>query len=147
MVAPAPDSDVTQSLRVLLQPYLTLLRLNNKWDFFAPEIGEGSLFRYVIEDKDGQRHTFSPADELSWFHPKYFWVRFWQYAIMDEPDLFADAAAERFCKEQAALHPTAVTLIELREKLFTQADLLSGRNRTDARFYTVKTTKHVQCQG
>jgi hypothetical protein len=146
VVAPAPDSHVSQSLRILLQPYLTLLRLDSQWDFFAPNVGEGSRFRYVITDKDGQRHTFNPAEQLSWFHPNFFWVRAWYYAIMDEPDLYADAAATRLCKEQAALHPVAITLLELQEERFSQADLLSGKIRTDPKFFTEKTIKRVTCQ-
>jgi len=145
VVAPAPDSHVSQALRVVLQPYLTLFRLDNQWDFFAPNVGEGSRFRYVIEDKDGQRHTFNPAEQVSWFHPYFFWVRGWYYAIMDDPDLYADAAAARFCKEQAALQPVAVTLLELQEERFTRDDFLSGKNRTDPKFFTVKTIKRVKC--
>lgn len=145
IVAPAPDSVATESLRVLLQPYLSLLRLDNQWDFFAPNVGEGSRLRYIIEDKDGQRHSFQPAEQLSWFHPNYFWVRAWYYAIMDDPDLYADAAAVRFCKEQAALHPVAITLLEYQEERFTQDDLFNGKSRTDLEFFTVNTIKYVKC--
>ena len=145
MVAPAPESHVTQSLRVLLQPYLTLLRLDNPWDFFAPNVGEGSRFRYVVEDKDGLRHTFNPAAQLSWFNPNFFWFRSWYYAIMDDPELYADAAAARFCNEQSALYPVAVTLLELQEERFTPADLLGGKNRTDPKFITMKKIKRVKC--
>jgi hypothetical protein len=145
IVAPAPDSVVTDSLRVVLQPYLTLLRLDNHWDFFAPNVGDGSRFRFIIEDKDGQRHTFKPAEQLSWFHPNYFWVRAWYYAIMDDPDLYADAAAARFCKEHAALHPVAITLLEYQEERFIRDDLLNGKSRDDPKFFTVKTIKHVKC--
>ena len=145
IVAPAPDSVVTDALRVPLQPYLSLLRLDNPWDFFAPNVGEGSRFHYIIEDKDGRSYNFEPAKQLSWFHPNYFWVRAWHYAIMDDPDLHADAAAARFCKEHAALHPVAITLLEYQEERFTRDDLLDGKSRTDPEFFTVNTIKHVKC--
>ena len=145
VVAPAPDSYLSQSIRTILQPYLTLLRLDSQWDFFAPNVGEGSRLRYIVEDKDDGRHTFDPAQQLSWFHPSYFWVRGWYYAIMDNPELYADTAIERFCKEHAALHPVAITLLEMDEEKFTREDLLSGKNRNDPRFFTVKTIKHAQC--
>jgi hypothetical protein len=146
VVAPAPDSHLSQLLRTVLQPYLTLLRLDSQWDFFAPNVGEGSRFRYIVEDTAGQRHTFNPAEQLNWFHPNYFWVRAWYYAIMDDPDLYADAAAERLCDENAALHPIAVTMLELQEERFTREDLLNGKSRTDPEFFTVKTIKRVTCQ-
>lgn len=146
VVAPAPDSDLSQSVRKVLQPYLTLLRLDSQWDFFAPNVGEGSRFRYVIEDEGGQRHTFNPAEQLNWLHPDFFWVRGWYYAIMDNPELYADAAAARFCGQNTALHPVAVTLLELQEERFTRDDLLSGKSRTDPQFFTQKTIKRVPCQ-
>jgi hypothetical protein len=148
IVAPAPpDSDLTQALRTVLQPYLTLFRLDNEWDFFAPTVGEGSRLRYVIEDKAGARHTFTPADELSWFHPNYFWFRAHYYAIMDEPENYAESAAARFCEKHAALQPASITLQELQEERFTREDFLSGKNRTDPEFFTVKTVRRMRCPG
>jgi hypothetical protein len=146
VVAPAPDSYASRSIRILLQPYLTLLRLDSHWSFFAPDVGEGSRFRYIIEDKDGQRHTFNPAERLSWFHPNYFWTREWYYSIMDDPDLYADDAAERLCKNHAALQPVAITFLELQEERFTREDLLSGKHRDDPKFFTVRTIKRVRCR-
>jgi hypothetical protein len=145
VVAPAPDSNVTQSLRVLLQPYLTLLNLDHKWGFYSPNIGDDDFLRYVIEDNAGERHTFNPAAELSWFHPNYFWVRFWHYWIIDYPQIYADYAAARFCQEHASLHPVAITLLNVQEEPFTPADLLRGKRRTDPEFYTIKKIKRVKC--
>jgi hypothetical protein len=144
-IAPAPSNSLTDSLRVVLQPYLSLFRLDNKWDFFAANIGVGSLFRYVIEDQTGEKHTFNPAEQLSWFHPSYLWFRFWYYAIMENPELFADDAAARFCRKHADLHPVGITLLELREKEFMPSDLLEGKLRTDPEFYTVITIKRDKC--
>ena len=146
IVAPAPDSYLSRSLRTLLQPYLTLLRLDSQWDFFAPNVGEGSRFRYIVEDEAGQRHTFNPAERLSWFHPSFFWVRGWYYAIMDDPDLYADAAGARLCEQHAALHPMTITLLEVQEERFTKDDLLSGKSRTDPQFFTTKTIKRIKCR-
>ncbi len=145
VVAPAPGSYLSDALRTVMQPYLTLLRLDSQWDFFAPNVGEGSRLRYIVEDKDGRQHTFNPAKQLSWFHPNYFWVRGWYYAIMDDPEIYADAAIERFCKEHAALHPVAVTLLEMQEERFTREDFLAGKDRNDPHFFNARTIKHAQC--
>ena len=54
VVAPAPDSSaIAQSFRRLFHPYLTLFSLDNKWDFYAPDVGKGRQFRYDIEDAPG----------------------------------------------------------------------------------------------
>lgn len=146
VVAPAPDSYLSKSLRKVLQPYLTLFRLDSQWDFFAPNVGDGSRLRYIVEGQDGQRNTFNPAERLSWLHPNFFWVRAWYYAIMDDPDLYADDAVARFCKLHAALHPAAITLLEVEEERFTREDLLRGKSRNDSAFFNVKTIKRIKCR-
>jgi hypothetical protein len=70
VIAPAPGRSATaQSMRVLLQPYLTLFDLDNKWDFYAPNVDRGRQLRYVIEDAAGTSHSFVPTKDLNWFHP------------------------------------------------------------------------------
>ncbi len=114
--------------------------------FLRPECRRGARFRYIVEDKDGQRLTFNPAEQLSWFHPNFFWVRAWYYAIMDDPDLYADDAAARFCQQHAALHPVAITFLEVEEERFTREDFLDGKSRNDSAFFNVKTIKRVKCR-
>jgi hypothetical protein len=145
VIAPAPESHATDSLHAILRPYLTLLRIDNPWDFFAPTVGEGSRLSYVIEDDKGATHSFMPAEQLSWFHPSYFWLRSRYYAIMDEPELHADAAAKLFCRTHAALNPVAITFYEMQEEKFTREDYLSGKRRIDAEFFTVKPIQRVAC--
>jgi hypothetical protein len=146
VVAPAPDSSVmVQSLRRLLHPYLSLFRLDNKWDFYAPNIGKGHQFRYIVEDAAGTSRTFMPTDDLNPYHPMHWWFRAWYDAIIDQPDVYGDAAAARLCRQHAALQPVAVTLLSLEEKDFSPADHLSGKHPLDSDFVTVNTLKRVKC--
>jgi hypothetical protein len=146
MIAPAPDtSDAVKTLRIPLQPYLSLFKLDNQWDFFAPNVGFGSQFRYIVEDSSGNHHPFVPDRELSWYHPSFFWFRSWYNAIMDSPDIYADAAAAYFCRKQAALHPVAVILVEAEQKDFMPEDELAGKHPRDPEFVTVTTVKKVEC--
>ena len=146
VVAPAPDSSVmAQSLRKLLHPYLALFRLDNKWDFYAPNVGKGHQFRYVIEDAAGARRTFMPTDDLSWYHPAHWWFRAWYDAIVASPEIHSDSVAVRLCRQHAALHPVAITLLNLEEKNFSPADHMSGKNPLDSEFVTVNTLKRVKC--
>lgn len=144
-IAPAPDSDVTATLRIALQPYLTFFRLDNQWDFFAPTVGEGSRLRYDIQDRTGKTHIFLPATELSWLHPNFLWFRSWYYRIMDDPDRFGDDAAARLCRKHASLQPLAITFYEIEEEKFTREDYLAGKNRTDPEFFTVKMLRGIRC--
>lgn len=148
MVAPAPDDGVAvQSLRAVFQPYLSLFRLDNLWDFFAPTVGKGTQFRYIIEDSTGERHTFVPVESLSWFHPSYFWFRSWYYAVIENPETHADTAAALLCHEHAALHPVWITLLGIDEGDFAPDDLLSGKHPMDPEFVKVNTLKRVKCTG
>src|SRR5258705_4518453 len=132
-IAPAPDgSEAAQSLRAVFDPYLTLFRLNNKWDFYAPNIGKGHQLRYVIEDAAAQRHTFVPADELGWYSPIYWWVRAWYDAIIESPQDHGDTVASLFCRKHAALRPVWITLLKLDEEEFSPADQLTGTQPLDA---------------
>src|SRR3977135_657693 len=105
VLAPAPDSDVTNLVRVALQPYLSFFRLDNQWDFFAPEVGEGSRLRYDIQDRTGKGHAFLPADGLPWYRPEFLWFRFWYYRVIDDPEVYADNTAAILCRQHAALQP------------------------------------------
>ena len=148
VVAPAPPSSVTaQGLRVLMQPYLSLLRLDNPWNFFAPPFGSlrMSQFRYVIEDKTGEKHNFMPESEFSGLSPSYFWFRGWYDEIIANPETYADIAAALYCRKHASLHPVSITLFEIQEKDFTQTDFLAGQHRWDPAFVTEKTIKQVTC--
>jgi hypothetical protein len=148
VVAPAPDNSVAvQSLRAVLQPYLSLFRLDNKWDSYAPEVGKGHQFRYVIEDGTGTNHVFVPTDELNWYHPNHWWFRAWYDAIVASPETYGDSAAAWFCQKHASLSPISITLLELEELDFSPANHLSGKNPLEPPFVTVNPLQRIQCPG
>jgi hypothetical protein len=145
VIAPAPESSVlVGTLRAALQPYLTLFKLDNPWNFFAPVIG-GTELHYSVEDAAGAHHNFTPTEQASWFHPAYLWLRDWHYNIIDHPELFADRAAALLCHEHAELHPVSITFVEDEQGEFAVADLSGGKHPTDPEFITVKTVKTVEC--
>jgi hypothetical protein len=146
VIAPAPDhSPSALFLRGLVQPYLSLFRLDNLWDFFAPNVNRLSDLHYVIEDAAGNRHSFAPGADLRWFYPTSIWFKAWYYGIMEQPELYADAAAAIFCRQHAALHPAAITLLEYQEGILTPEDHLNGKHPLDEEFVHVNTVKRVQC--
>ena len=146
LIAPAPDNSVIAiALRPVFQPYLSLFRLDNTWDFFAPSVENGAELRYVIEDAAGTRHTFAPTRELSWYHPSYFWYRSWYYGIMDETDTYAEGATAFFCRKHAALHPVSITFAEYQQSDFAREDHLAGKHPTDPEFVTAKVLKTIPC--
>jgi hypothetical protein len=145
VIAPAPALSVSvQTLRAVLQPYLTLFGLDNAWDFFAPAIGSGRL-RYTIEDAAGVTHAFTPAERLSWFHPDYIWFRAWYFSIIDNPDIYADRAGALLCRQYAALRPVSITFLYDEQASFTAADQLSGKHPMDPEFIAEHPVKTVEC--
>jgi hypothetical protein len=146
VIAPAPASSVlVGTMRAALQPYLTLFGLDNRWDFFAPTIGSGSELHYSVEDAAGARHSFTPTEQVSWFHPAYIWSRDWHYGIIDDPQLYADRAGALLCREHAALHPVSITFVQYEQGEFTVADKSNGKHPTDPEFITETTVKTVEC--
>jgi len=145
LVAPAPDSAAKLALRPLLHPYLTLLGLDNPWDFYAPNIDTGYQFRYLVESADGASRTFVPVEEVSWYRPNFWWIRQWQDAIVDAPDVNADLAGALLCQQHAALHPAAVTLMKAAQKDFSPDDYLHGKQPLDPDFVNETIVKRVAC--
>jgi len=150
VVAPAPDSSATvQSFRLLLQPYLSLFRLDNAWNFFAPSVGRHSQFRYVIEDTAGKEHTFVPSQELNWSIPRYVWWREFKYlydGIMEAPEIRGDAIAALLCRKHASLDPVSIPLLQIQEQDFRPEDHLRGKHPLDPEFVTVNTLRRVNCR-
>jgi hypothetical protein len=147
VVAPMPDGiQSLQPIRSMLEGYMTFFGLNNKWDFYAPQIGGRRQLRYVIEDAAGKRSTVVPSDEMSGFNPAYWWFRAWYSAIMDYPDYYADPAADMLCRQHMALNPVAITFLQAEQDDFSPTDQLSGKGPMDPEFVTVSTLKRVRCQ-
>jgi hypothetical protein len=146
LFAPAPDNSVIAlALRPVFQPYLSLLRQDNTWDFFAPTVDPGTNLRYTLEDAAGNRQTFVPTQELSWYHPKYFWYRSWYYAVIAEPDIYAEGLAALFCRQHAALHPVTIEFTKDEQLFFAAEDYSSGKLPTDSEFITETDIDRVKC--
>jgi hypothetical protein len=149
MLAPAPDnSEALQALRLVFQPYLSLLRLDNNWSFFAPSVGKHAQFRYVVEDAAGTEHTFVPTEETSSLAGYVLWREFkYLYeGIMEDPDGRGDAIGAFFCRKHASLRPVSVTLVQVREQDFWREQFLRGKRPLDSEFVIVNPLRRVDCQ-
>src|SRR5579871_2960598 len=135
VIAPAPSSELVDALRSILQPYLTLLRMDNPWSFFA-QIPASEL-RYIVEDAAGARTEFAPT-QTSWFHPENLWLKDWDYSIIDKPELYADRAGELLCRKHTSLHPLSITFVEREQGDFTAEDWLDGKRPLDPEFMREK---------
>ena len=145
VVASAPESHITRSARSLMQPYLTLFRLDNNWGFFAPNVPRGRQFRYVIEDAAGTKHTFIPEEKVNRLHPNALWMLDRYKEIMDSPDLYGNAFAEASCREHAALRPVTITLLEVNQKEFSPLDRLDGKHPLNPEFIVLNTLRTIRC--
>ena len=146
VVAPAARTpELMRGLRVVLQPYLDFFELDNDWNFFAPEVGKDSILRYVIKDAAGVEHSFDADANLNWFDASYNWLRSWHFAVLNNPDDFAEEFAALFCREHAELHPAAITLFEVEEKDYGPLDRRRGKQQRDPEFVTVTEVKSFEC--
>jgi len=148
-VAPAPaDSATVQALRSVLQPYLSLLRLDTGWGFFSP-VGKHAQFRYVIKDGQGIDHTFVPTEEPATSIAKYVWWREWKYlfdGIMESAEARASSLGPLLCREHPELDPLFVTLLKIQEENYLPDDVLNGKRPLDPEYVTVDTLIRVPCR-
>jgi hypothetical protein len=148
IIAPVPEnSALIQALRVPFHAYAAFFRLDNMWDFFAPNVGSPSELRMIVEDIRGNHHPFVPIRGLNWFHPNFFWSSSWYNAIMDNPEIYADTAGQIFCRNYAALQPVSIIFLEAASDGFTPQDHVDGKRPMDPEFVTVTTIKRVPCTG
>ena len=147
MIGPSPPSAMTDTARAVMEPYLTLLRLDNVWGFFAPNVKLGSHFSYVIEDAQGKTTTFTPADDLNRFHPNYIWFRDRYARIMEEPDVYGDVTGAELCLKHAPLNPVKVSLVQRAQKPFGPHHQMEGLHPYSPEFVTEKTVRAVDCPG
>ena len=149
IIAPTPTgSEIVQSLRSLVQPYIYFFRLDNQWSFFAPKVGRQGPFRYVVEASDGKRHVFVPSEEPPQSIAQYFMWREWKYyydKLMDSPDARGYLIAGLFCKKHAALNPVSIMLLRVQERDFSVEDYLQGYRPEDARFTNVVSLGNIDC--
>jgi hypothetical protein len=168
MVAPMPDSSAAvRWLRSFLNPYLYAFRLDNRWSFFAPNVGKQLLFRYVVEDGTGNEHVFEPLSERSWSVPKgagnehpygpvnqgsrsiakYVMWRETKYlydGVMDDPES-RTAVVAQLCQRHASLKPVAVSFLMIEEREFWPEDYLKGHRPLDPDFVVVRTLTNTAC--
>jgi hypothetical protein len=147
ILAPSPDSAITQSARRLFHPYLALFGLDNTWGFFAPNIPEGFKFQYSVEDAAGSRRIFVPVDSLNVLQPTWIWFLDRYKLIMEYPENFAAATVASLCQEHAALNPVSVTLIGIEQKKFLSSDWLNGKRPFDSEFVEVNPFEPMRCPG
>lgn len=150
VVAVSPRSAITEAAWPLIYPYVILFNLDNYWGFFAPKVGASYQFRYVVEDAAGQTHTFTPTDQISRLSPYSIWMRDHYKIILGSVDTYGDAAVAEFCREQAALRPVAISLLEVmgiegKGKAFGPEDRRRGKSPLDPEFVTVNKLKTIQC--
>jgi hypothetical protein len=148
IVAPSPDgSAIMQALRTVVQPYLSLFRLDNKWNFFVP-VGKHMQFRYVVESADGTRHVFIPVAEPSdsvWRYVMWREVKYFYEGISESVALRTAAITPLLCQKHASLKPVSISFMLLLELEFSPEHYLQGRRPLDPEFVTVNALASVQC--
>jgi hypothetical protein len=148
IVAPTPGgSTMVQTFRYLVQPYLSLFRLDNQWNFFVP-VGKHMQFRYVVQDAAGKRHVFIPVEEASESFPRYVMWREFKYlyeGVMEAPEVRGNAITALLCRKHASLNPVSISLLQVQELEFSPEDYRQGHRPLDPEFVTVNTLANIKC--
>jgi hypothetical protein len=148
IVAPTPaGSTIVQTSRALVQPYLSLFRLDNQWNFFVP-VTKYTQFRYLVEDAAGKQHLFIPVEEPSESVSRYVMWREFKYffeGVMEAPQLRAPRIGALLCQKHASLKPVAISFLQVQELDFWPENYLQGGRPLDPEFISVGTLANVRC--
>jgi len=148
IIAPLPDNSAAlRWVRSYMTPYLNLFRLDNKWSFFAPNVGRQLVFRYIVEDTEGKEHTFEPLNEPHWSFPKYAMWRQFKYlydSILGDPEAYV-AVAALLCRQHAPLKPVAVSFVQVEELDFWAEHYRNGHRPLDPDFVKVTRLTNTSC--
>jgi hypothetical protein len=148
LLAPLPDnSGALRWVRSFMNPYLNLLRLDNKWSFFAPNVGRQLVFRYIVEDAEGKEHVFEPLNESTWSFPKYVMWRQFKYlydSMMADPEAYVPVVA-LLCRQHATLDPAAVSFVQVEELDFWPEHYLKGHHPLHPEFVKVTRLTNTSC--
>jgi len=149
VVAPMPDdSAMVQWFRAIATPYISVFRLDNHWNFFAPVITRQTQLSYTVEDTAGERHVFKPTQEVTWSLPRYFMWREFKYlneGIMEDPEAYGDRIISLLCRRHASLNPAFVSLSQIQELDFRPENYLQGHRPLDPPFVNVVTFANAAC--
>ena len=147
LVAPAPTgSPMIESLNGVFRPYLTFFRLESSWSFFANVI-RLNQFRYVIEDADGNQHTFTPMNEFRWYQPHFHGFDGMYWAILEKPTAVGSYFVAPLCRQHAALKPVSITFLAVKGAgpEFRPEDLLAGESPFEPPHATVDPVLFDDC--
>jgi hypothetical protein len=149
VIAPAPTGgEMVQFFRSLEQPYLTLLKMDNQWSFFAPKVGRGGEARYVVEASDGRRLVFEPSEMPRESLSHLFLWREWKYffdKLNDSADTRGYLVAGLLCKKYGDLKPVSISFLRVEERDFSAEDYRQGFRPFDSRFINVRTVAKFDC--
>ena len=143
-----PGSGLVQFIRSLMQPYMRVFRVDNQWSFFAPKVGRGGEFRYVVEASDGKRHVIEPSEEPRQSISHYFMWREWKYLydkVLDSPEERGYLIAGLLCKKHSTLNPVSISLLRVNELDFTAENYLEGYRHYHSRFIQLETLANINC--
>ena len=145
ILAPLPDKNpIVSAFRAIYQPYLTAFGLDTTWDFFSP-IGIGHQFSYVIEDSEGNQHSFMPILDVNWLTPDRRWYERIFTSLMNNPETYGEYFAAYYCRKHASLKPASIRLFENVEARYWPDDHLRGRKPDDPAYFTLNPLMHVEC--
>jgi hypothetical protein len=168
MIAPLPmNSGAVKWVRSFMTPYLHLFRFDNHWGFFAPNVGNQYVFRYVVEDGAGSEHVFEPLNERSWMAPKgaatappigpiiHGSRSIAQWAMWRETKYLYDGIVRDpesrisvvglLCQKHASLKPVAISFLMIEELPFWPEDYRNGHRPLDPEFVQVRTLTNTAC--
>ncbi len=138
VIGPAPGSYSMAKVWPYFRPYLKVFHLENYWAFFAPNPSSGVLFRYILQDDEGNITWFKFTEAMRKSDPNFLRHTSLQNDLENESPWFRHAFADWLSRRHADLNPRYVQYLFCYQKPIYRDDWMKGHRPLDDDFMTFR---------
>lgn len=145
VIGPAPGSELMSKIYPAFVPYLNGFNLNNQWGFFAPDPHAGSLLRYGLETRDGERQVFHLTENLGREDADFLRYTSLYLTLIRQPQSYMKAAAKYLCRRHRALKPLAIQFFAGHQLRIGPEQFVAGSRPLQDDYMSVEYFEPIAC--
>ena len=144
-VGPAADSYIRNKMWPYYETYLSALRIDGGWSFYAPDPSYGTIISYEAISEGGEKQIYPLSHKRPKIERGYFlYTNFFNYALNDPAEAaekgYIDSMVRYLCDQNSDFPAHEITFIEQSQTAFRYTDYLNGHRPLDPEF--LEETRH-----
>lgn len=150
VVGPLYHSNPESLLSKIYYNYLSVLRLNRAWPFYAPNPQLGIIMRYETVDAHGKSQVHPLTEAYGRYQHAYarysnVFVYLFEYPDYTRERGFDKSVARYICEQHKQEDVREINFIVLNQKIFTHEDYQNGKDPLDPEFVERKVFGPYSC--